>query len=144
MTNYLDTKINEILELTLQLKRYHMHSHPQTDGVSMLQLEILKYVKTNKKLTMGDVASYLKISMSSSTQLIERLVGGKYIKRIHDIDDRRIVMLEITDEGIVELERSLSEMKDRMRKMYATLTQNELDEYIKISRKIISNLAGDK
>ena len=144
MANYLDTKIEEMLELTLQLKRCHMHSHPPVDGLSMLQLEILKYIKNNNNLTMGDVGNYLKISMSSATQLIERLVLVKYIKRIQGIDDRRIVMLEITEDGSIELLKSLSQMKDKMRKMYATLTNNELDEYIKISRKIISNLEEDK
>lgn len=64
------------------------------------ELHVLEAVERAKPATMGGVAAILGVQTSTLTVSVNRLVGKNLIRRIRTDNDRRKVLLELTDEGM--------------------------------------------
>ena len=71
----------------------------ETDGLSILQIEALWYVKEEKEVLMKDLASHLFIAPPSATSLADDLVKAKLVKRSEDKKDRRTTAISLTPKG---------------------------------------------
>ena len=68
-------------------------------NLSITEVHTLAAIGTGKPKTMTQVAASLKISVSTLTTAINKLVDKKYVNRFRVPEDRRIVKIELTDEG---------------------------------------------
>jgi len=69
-------------------------------NLSMTEIHTLAAIGTGKAKTMTQVAASLKISVSTLTVAINKLVDKKYVTRFRVPEDRRIVKIQLTEEGI--------------------------------------------
>src|SRR5437868_5507394 len=95
---YIEQLFNTMSQLRKLLESKAQESHEERTA-TMMQFSALKFLRTAKNSTVGDIAGQLKLSKSSATQLIERLVKAGFVKRLNDREDRRIVHLTITSAG---------------------------------------------
>ncbi len=103
---------------------------------SFLQLEVLEYIKENKKLSMKKVASFLSITPPSATSLINRLVKAGVLRRFFDEKDRRTVLLSLTPKGEVALNREFKKVSAQMQKTLMKLNSKEQKNLIEIFQKL--------
>lgn len=68
-------------------------------NLSITEIHTLAAIGTGKAKTMTQVASSLKISVSTLTTAINKLVNKNYVNRFRVPEDRRIVKIELTEEG---------------------------------------------
>lgn len=69
----------------------------QLAGFTMNQLDIMYYVGTSGGVMLGDIIRHFRMSRSSATQTVARLVRCGYLtKKISD-GDRRVVVIEPTE-----------------------------------------------
>lgn len=69
-------------------------------NLSITEIHTLVAIGTGKAKTMTQVAASLKISVSTLTTAINRLVTKKYVNRFRVPEDRRIVKIDLTEEGL--------------------------------------------
>ncbi|MBR0597910.1 nitronate monooxygenase [Sinanaerobacter chloroacetimidivorans] len=69
-------------------------------NLSITEVHTLAAIGAGKAKTMTQVAASLKISVSTLTVAINKLVDKKYVNRFRVPEDRRIVKIELTQEGI--------------------------------------------
>lgn len=69
-------------------------------NLSITEVHTLTAIGAGKAKTMTQVATSLKISVSTLTTAINKLVDKKYVNRFRVPEDRRIVKIELTEEGI--------------------------------------------
>lgn len=69
-------------------------------NLSITEVHTLAAIGPGKAKTMTQVAASLKISVSTLTTAINKLVDKKYVNRFRVPEDRRIVKIELTEEGI--------------------------------------------
>ena len=200
MSDYLETKIDELIDLSMRMKRHFMSEHLQSnpraefrkqmqemkdkwkgsisgdgleriqefkknlhemkenfktmhdahrekhfgkfggnfEGRTMLQSDTLRFVNKNSGCSMKDLADYLNISMSSATQLIERLLQEKLVTRDYDENDRRIARLNITEKGKEELEKCLFFIKEKIKKLYSNLDEKDINDFIRVMNKMLA------
>ncbi|HVI40676.1 MAG TPA: MarR family transcriptional regulator, partial [Anaerovoracaceae bacterium] len=69
-------------------------------NLSITEVHTLVAIGSGKAKTMTQVAASLKISVSTLTTAINKLVDKKYVNRFRVSEDRRIVKIELTEEGI--------------------------------------------
>ncbi|HYE66986.1 MAG TPA: nitronate monooxygenase [Anaerovoracaceae bacterium] len=69
-------------------------------NLSITEVHTLAAIGAGKAKTMTQVATSLKISVSTLTTAINKLVDKKYVNRFRVPEDRRIVKIELTEEGI--------------------------------------------
>ena len=78
------------------IERFHFI---QESGLSHSQMMSLFYLNQNQNLPVNALASYLDISKSTVSQMIDQLVGANLVRRIANPHDRRGKLLELTENG---------------------------------------------
>ena len=72
-----------------------------TEGqVTPSQMRLLKLVAMTDAYTLGDVASFLRVSNAAASKAVERLVRRDMLRRIEDRKDRRVMHLRLTQAGV--------------------------------------------
>ena len=138
-----DIQVEEIIENTMLLKRVMMEKcGVSLDGSTMLQYATLNFIADNYDSKMKDIAEHLSISMSSATQLIDRMINLELVERFVDQNDRRIVIISITKNGKELVHQRKLDIKNKFVEALGALTQDEIEEYLRIQRKMISGLSN--
>ena len=75
-------------------------------GLSMAQLHILYTLQRNGEMPMSRLAEVLNVSLSNATGLIDRIEERGFVERTGVPEDRRLVLIRVTDAG----ERMLREI----------------------------------
>jgi DNA-binding MarR family transcriptional regulator len=69
-------------------------------NVSFPQFFLLAYLSSEDYLTMSDIAKKMGHSTAAATGLVDRLEKLGYVERVHAAEDRRKIMVRITQKGI--------------------------------------------
>jgi DNA-binding MarR family transcriptional regulator len=73
-------------------------------AISGTHLHILFLLTTDGPLPMGRLADQLGVSMPNVTGIVDRMVGHGLVERLRDDDDRRVVVVSMTNAGRVAVE----------------------------------------
>ena len=68
--------------------------------LSMSEVHVLEAISTSEIKTMGNVAKKLRITLGTLTTSIDVLVRKKYVVRSRAKDDKRKVILQLTDQAL--------------------------------------------
>lgn len=74
-------------------------------NVSYAQFFLLGYLAEEEYLTMTDISIKMGHSTAAATGLVDRLEKLGYVQRLHAVDDRRKVMVQISRKGIELVKR---------------------------------------
>jgi DNA-binding MarR family transcriptional regulator len=69
------------------------------DNLTMSQLRVLLLLRINTRMKMTQIASCLKIHVSTATGLVDRMITKKLIQREMSNEDRRVVLCVLSDKG---------------------------------------------
>lgn len=92
------------------------------------QFQVMLVLKEQGECPISDVAKRLLISTPNMTKLLNKLIDEGMINRVHDINDRRIVNISLTDEGDKFLEERFNLVKISMKDNLSSLSDNQLDK----------------
>ena len=118
------------------IKKQCLESCGRADGLSILQIEALWYVKEGKEVLMKDLASHLFIAPPSATSLADDLVKAKLVKRSEDKEDRRTTSISLTPKGKRALANFLKKRMEKAKKRIGRLTQAEKKTLLSILEKL--------
>jgi len=101
-------------------------------------------IDKNKEITMSELAENINAPMSTATGIADRLVKNHYLKRERSQEDRRIVVLRLTDKGS-QIVKDLKDMISKyLNRVMDDLTAEEKQFLGKIAFKIIDILQSHK
>lgn len=67
--------------------------------LTMAQMRVLVMLTLHDKLTIGEIAESLKITLPTASHLVERLVQAHLVERVEDAADRRRTFATLTEQG---------------------------------------------
>jgi len=108
--------------------------------LSMMQTQTLGFLYQQKKATMSEIANYLHIELPSATSLVNKLVKQELAKRYSDPNDRRIVMIMLTEAGKKLLQQSLILRKKKLAQFLSYLTKQQKQELLTIMQTVKAHL----
>ncbi len=111
--------------------------------LSMSEVHVLEAIKNSPTKTMGDVAKRLRITLGTLTTSIDVLVRKKYVMRNRAKEDKRKVILQLTDAAIDTL-RIHEGFHEEMIESVMTDLELEKDEALVKSLENISNYFKSK
>lgn len=85
---------------------------------------------------MSEIAKLLVVGLPSATALIDRLVALKLVKRRKEPNDRRVVLVELTQNGWNIHENCDSSRAVVLKQIFAGLNPSELSEVLASFRRI--------
>ena len=68
-------------------------------GISMAQLHILYTLQRSGEMPMSRLADVLQVSLSNATGLIDRIEERGFVERTRVPEDRRVVVIRVTEAG---------------------------------------------
>lgn len=133
-------KITELIDAFMQMKR-SVHRH-MVDGdaspITPAHFEILIRIARGETKA-ANLALELHATPSAITQHINALEEQGFVKKTVSATDKRQTDLTLSVAGkhVIELKQQL--MQQRITQLVEVLTDEELDQFIAISRKIANN-----
>ena len=89
---------------------------------------------------MSEVANKFKISLPTTTSLSDKLVKSNLVERLHVANDRRVVKLKLTEEGIKLLTEAMKQRRLKANKLLSYLTQEEKKSLLNIMINLSNNI----
>ena len=114
------------------------------EKLSWQEIRVLRAVGRQDCCPMSGLADAICLSLSSATGLIDRLVGKKLVKRDRSSEDRRVVQVELTDEGRVLNEEAMAGPVEFSRGLLKGLNTAEQDALLGLFGKISERIQTEK
>jgi MarR family transcriptional regulator, organic hydroperoxide resistance regulator len=95
-------------------------------GISMAQLHILYTLQRSGEMPMSRLADVLHVSLSNATGLIDRIEERGFVERTRVPEDRRVVMIRVTDAGRRMLEEVDAISSDLLRSVFGRIGRSQL------------------
>ncbi|MEA4923596.1 MAG: nitronate monooxygenase [Eubacteriaceae bacterium] len=126
-------KINEIMvdifNVVMKLEERAVRESSIHD-LSITELHTLDAIGLKQSKTMSQVAWSLNISISTLTTAINKLVKKGYVERFRIPEDRRIVKIKLTEDGVAAAEEHEA-FHDRMiREAISELDSDEVENFV--------------
>lgn len=136
---------DHVLKLFPQLlKEISRHeSNYLTKGkITFPQFWALEYLKHHAQCKMNKLTQFMKVSFSTATGMVDRMVKDGLVVRTRGEEDRRTVLLSISDKGKGILKEVYAQKRKSMMRLFSRLSPKERAEYIGILEKLVKNLSS--
>lgn len=114
------------------------------EGLSPQELRVLSAVADEPRCVMGAIARRICLSLSGATGLIDRLVEKRLVKRDRSAEDRRVVEVELTDEGRELSEEAAKGRVELARDLLRGLAPREQEELLALLGKAAARVKSER
>ncbi len=132
-----DDIISSFLAIGRQMRQRCEIDQTLRQEVTIAQLEALRYIGEQKKVTMKEVGSFLSIAAPSATVLIDRLVRLDLVLRDQDSASRRSVVVQLTKKGKDILRKALLTRRIKLEALLDNLNQKDRETLFQLLEKMI-------
>lgn len=87
------------LRKVMQQMDYHSRRLNKCYGLTVPQIVCLYEIYENGKMTISTLSKRIYLSMSTLVGVIDRLEEKQFVNRTRDVQDRRIIYIDITEKG---------------------------------------------
>jgi DNA-binding MarR family transcriptional regulator len=123
--------------MPIHVRKLKASLHDVMANTTLRQLEVLRLLATHGPLPMHELARLHGINRSSTTEVVDRLVGHGLAERRHDPLDRRSVAVALT----AQAEALLAQFKCMHEASVAALTDAYDDEELATLVRLLEKLA---
>ena len=95
-------------------------------GVSMTHLHVMGLLSRHGETSMSGIADLLDVSLSNATGLIDRMAERGLIERVRVPDDRRVVLVRLSEGGQAQLDALEMLRRDLLQKILARMDATQL------------------
>lgn len=137
--------VARILQATMSFYRRigPQMSHFKEMGLTGPQFHVLNWIAETGPGKITQLAEMMEVKPSAITVMIDRMEQNKLVVRHHDENDRRVVMVSLTEHGQSVLKEAKQKTFEVIKQYYSRLDQDELESLMKISEKL-RNIAGNE
>lgn len=122
-----------------EMMKRHVHSDITTD-----QFIILQFIYYHEKVTSTQISQTLGVGKSSITALVNRLVQNKMIERERNMQDRRIVYLKLTNDGIYAVKKTEKEIHRFLQDKLSHFDMNDVEKFLLSLEKLAELMETDE
>lgn len=146
MSDDFNRDLDELISLMMRMRRLFMQQSElslEEHTTTILQFAAVDFLRDHQKSMVSEFAMGMRMSMSSATQLVERLVNAGFVRRLEDERDRRIIRLVTTDKGIGELNAVQLDMREKMKRVFSKISADDLKTFIRIQKTLLETLQSE-
>lgn len=139
----MEISTTRILQFSQQFKKFYARQFAplvQKSRLSMRELDVLLFLANNPNYdTARDIAEFRTLAKSQVSQAVELLAAEGLLQRTPDGNDRRVIHLSITSEGM-PLAREAQEIQARCgQQLFAGLTAEQILQLRTILEVVLLN-----
>lgn len=118
-------RVMDTVPLIMRFIRSQMRAH-KAAFVSIPQLRSLTFLNRSPGASLSELAEHLGVTSATASATTERLVQRNLVQRCHHPQERRRIVLNLTDEGKYNLQQSLDQTRPHIANLLKYLTAEEL------------------
>jgi len=114
-------------------------------SVNSSQLKAMTAFHEDRRYSMGELCKIAHVKMPSMTEVVDRLVAEGFVERIRDTDDRRVVKVQLTDNGKKAHGTILQSRETELMNIFGCLDEKDRARLLKSLRSaslIMKRVAG--
>jgi DNA-binding MarR family transcriptional regulator len=114
-----------LMELNRQVKQMIQLMSIES-GISYSSVCLIFKLEHVPSLKMNDIAGFLSITVGAATSLVDKLESQGWIERIRSLEDRRIINVCLTEQGIRQLTEIREQFTARGEHIFTAIPQEQL------------------
>ena len=123
----IEKNIRNIAKYLNEYTKDHLKCYNLTLG----RFHVMRVIMESQPVSMGEIHEELHMANSTVTVIVNYLHDANLVERKRDSNDRRVVLLEITEEG-KEIMDSLLEKRQNFMKKALVDMENSADELLEL------------
>jgi DNA-binding MarR family transcriptional regulator len=145
----LDARTEGIVDRISVLQKYIRRTHDETleqFGLTWGEVQVLssiRYGGVPYRSTPGRLGGQLGLSSGAMTARLDKMEEAKLIRRLPDPDDRRGVLIEVTDKGRELWEQTVAVQAEKESIVAATLGERDGDRLNDLLRELVLAFARE-
>jgi DNA-binding MarR family transcriptional regulator len=104
--------------------------------LSLQERRVVEFLGDRGPHIMRELAEFLGLAVNSVTTLVDNLEKKRMVRRQRSEEDRRIIRVQLTENGKVAYEAAVEEKMRLFRSMLNALTEDEQEIFMVLFRKI--------
>lgn len=139
--------VDEYMQVMAMVQRQVMPIKARSaaeQGLSRPQAEALHLLSCRDWATIKLMAELLGISSSAATQLTEGLVQMDLVTRQSSAEDRRVVEVRLTKQGLAKVADLRKASKDDVAQLLTGMTDQEILDLVLLLKKLAHSSGADK
>ncbi|MBE9052827.1 MarR family transcriptional regulator [Nostocales cyanobacterium LEGE 11386] len=120
-------RVMETIPLVMRFIRVDMRAHSAA-ALSIPQLRSLAFINRNPDASLSDLAEHLGVTCATASVTTERLVQRNFVQRNHHPQERRRVILNLTQEGKHHLQQAQDQTRAHIAELLEGLTQEQISQ----------------
>ncbi|MEI7941913.1 MAG: MarR family transcriptional regulator [Candidatus Riflemargulisbacteria bacterium] len=125
-----ETNLLKLLHNISKLLRSQVEKNSQKYGLTMPQLSLLKFIATQKETTLSEVAKQAGLSNSTTCGILDRLEKNNIITRERSAQDKRIVVIKLSEQGEQLKEEVIFSKKELLAGLLSQIEPKARKEFI--------------
>ena len=131
----MEKNINKNIEKNIRnIAKYlneYTKDHLKCYNLTLGRFHVMRVIMESQPVSMGEIHEELHMANSTVTVIVNYLHDANLVERKRDSNDRRVVLLEITEEG-KEIMDSLLEKRQNFMKKALVDMENSADELLEL------------
>jgi DNA-binding MarR family transcriptional regulator len=119
------TELMEAIHPIVQFIRTEMRSQRES-SLSVPQFRLLAFLSRHPEASLSEVAEHLGVTRATASAMTERLVQHGLVDRADHPQERRHIMLKLTESGIIRLDQMRDSTRRKVAHVLGELTAEEL------------------
>lgn len=140
----IEFQIVESIRRIIRAVDQHSRQLLEISGLTAPQIAALGASRRHGPLTIGSLAKVLRLSHPTVTGIVGRLERRGYLTRERGVEDRRTILVKITELGVEVLERAPRLLQDRFRREIAALEAWERHQILSTLQRIASMMDAEE
>ncbi len=104
------------------------------------EMFVLMWLYRNDEVNMSSIADYLNVPLNTATGIVSRMEKKGMVKRVRSQEDKRVVTIDMTDQGLAQIDLIMKEYLKYGQKILKDLSLEEMQLLNKLMSKVVDLL----
>jgi len=98
--------------------------------LSFLTMLVLRQITVEPSITVNEVARRIGTSKSRTSTIVDELYRQGWVKKVPDLEDRRLLHLHLTEEALADWKRMRVSMRSQLAEVISEVPEDKVEEMI--------------
>lgn len=133
-------RLSMTLHVASRVVTMDLRSRLQRDGeLTPAQLNVLLFTLVHGELELHRITTYVSMKKATASALVNDMVNAGLLQRRFPTENRRTILISVTDEGEAIFKESFQIYNDGERRWAAALDAEERDQLVKLLVKLVNS-----
>ncbi|MDY6796557.1 MAG: MarR family transcriptional regulator [Actinomycetota bacterium] len=142
MEDELEVYIQELWNIIIRIMRKFRNTTLTEEDIELSppQGVLLMELSHSGALSMSELSQHLEVNQGVTTRMVDRLVEKGLVKRERSRDDRRVVMVSVSEKGLKVIRRLEEDNLDMMKELLHPVSEEDREVLLALVKGIEQSL----